>query len=353
MSATTVAAGDAIKRPQRTVRGIPLVLPSARDPRLRVSAVILSLQVLGQAGLNFKVSIAQILVTIGVSGVIEMAWLFYRQRAIIWPASALLTGNGVAFILRASGTRHGQWWSLHGIQWFLLAALIGLGSKYFVTLRGRHPYNPSNFGLIAVFLVVGSPKVFPQYLWWGPLNPPVLAALVLILAGVVWILRPLGMLPMAAAFLVPFVGLVSAFSATGRCFDAIWSATPVCGVSYTRDICTSPELLIYVFYMMSDPRTAPTTRLGRVVYGLLTALVALLGALTLVCSFVPIIERLTRSATAHREPIPWRTRLASPSAAAIAVVVIGVPLGLTALAHDNQLLNLERGIATNGVPASQ
>jgi Na+-transporting NADH:ubiquinone oxidoreductase subunit NqrB len=344
-----------------------VVLPRARDPRLRVSAVILSLQVLGQAGLNFKVSIAQILVTIGACAIVEMTWLYYKERAIIWPASALLTGNGVAFILRASGTRHGQWWSLHGIQWFLLAAFVGLGSKYVLTLRGRHPYNPSNFGLVAVFLVVGSPDVFPQYLWWGPLNPPVLAALGLILVGVVWILRPLGMLPMAAAFLLPFTALVAGFGASGRCFDAIWSTTPVCGATYTRDICTSPELLIFVFYMMSDPRTAPSTRRGRAIYGALTAVlaaglihlqpteygvkVALLGALTLVCSIVPLIERWTARASARPATDPRSA--AHPAVAAIVAVIVAVPLGLNALAQDRQLLNLERGITTNGVPATQ
>jgi hypothetical protein len=32
---------------------------------------------------------------------------FRRQRVIMWPASAMLTGNGVAFILRVPGTEHG------------------------------------------------------------------------------------------------------------------------------------------------------------------------------------------------------------------------------------------------------
>src|SRR4051794_31013081 len=94
-------------------RSIPVVLPNARDPRLRVSAVILTLQALGQTVLGFKVSIAQILVSIGFCAGIEVVVTLWRQRMLIWPASAILTGSGVAFILRASGTRHGDWWSLH------------------------------------------------------------------------------------------------------------------------------------------------------------------------------------------------------------------------------------------------
>ena len=41
-------------------REIPVVLPSPNDPRLRLAMVIISLQVLGQTVLHFKLSIAQI-----------------------------------------------------------------------------------------------------------------------------------------------------------------------------------------------------------------------------------------------------------------------------------------------------
>jgi hypothetical protein len=47
----------------------------------------------------------------------------------------------VAFILRASGTKHGDWWTLHGIQYFLLAAMLALLSKYLVQVGGRHIFN--------------------------------------------------------------------------------------------------------------------------------------------------------------------------------------------------------------------
>ena len=81
-------------------REYPVVLPSVRDPRLHVAAVVISVQVLGQVSLGFELSIAQILVSILTCGVLEVAITFWRRHAIVWPASALLTGNGVALILR-------------------------------------------------------------------------------------------------------------------------------------------------------------------------------------------------------------------------------------------------------------
>ena len=73
----------------------------------------------------------------------------------MWPASALLTGNGVAFVLRVPGTEHGDWWSLRGWWIFVGTAAVSLLSKYVFKWRGEHVFNPSNIGLVLCFLVLG------------------------------------------------------------------------------------------------------------------------------------------------------------------------------------------------------
>ena len=73
-------------------RHYPVTLPSVRDPRLGVAAVILSLQVLGQTVFGFNISIAQILTAIVTAAVLEVVITFGRRGVIEWPASALLTG---------------------------------------------------------------------------------------------------------------------------------------------------------------------------------------------------------------------------------------------------------------------
>ena len=93
--------------PSLTIRGrpYPILLPKLRDPRLHLAAVITSLQILGQVAFDFRVSIAQILISLATCAGLELAIAFWRQGVIMWPASALITGNGVAFILRLPGTR--------------------------------------------------------------------------------------------------------------------------------------------------------------------------------------------------------------------------------------------------------
>ncbi|MGI8411605.1 MAG: RnfABCDGE type electron transport complex subunit D, partial [Solirubrobacteraceae bacterium] len=307
MTGSSIASAGAARVPSILIgsRRIPVVLPSRRDPRLRLSAVIVTLQILGQAVLGFKVSIAQILVSVGVAAVIETAVTWRRDRVLMWPASALLTGNSVAFILRASGTRHGDWWSLHGIQYFILAVVLSLASKYFIRVGNSHIFNPSNVGLVATLLVIGPVHVFPQYLWWGPSGTPLTLALIVILAGAIWVLRSVRMTTMALAFLIPFAALVGVLAAGGQSFIAIWHTGPVSGASYWLDICLSPEVLIFVFFMMPDPKTAPRTRPGQIVFGTGTALlavgllalqptefgikIAILASLTVSCALSPLV----------------------------------------------------------------
>src|SRR5438045_6320219 len=92
--------------PSLVIRGkpYPVLLPKLRDPRLHLAATITSLQVIGQIGFHFELSIVQILLALGTCAVLEVAIAFRTQRVIMWPASAMLTGNGVAFVLRVPGT---------------------------------------------------------------------------------------------------------------------------------------------------------------------------------------------------------------------------------------------------------
>src|SRR3954464_13302359 len=114
-----------------TIRGTayPVVLRKGSDPRVHLTAVITTLQVLGQVAFHFRLSIAQILVSLLTCALLEVGIVLRKQRVLMWPASALLTGNGVAFILRVPGTHHGDWWTLRGWWIFAATAAVSLLSK--------------------------------------------------------------------------------------------------------------------------------------------------------------------------------------------------------------------------------
>src|SRR5437868_14463003 len=168
-----------------TVRGAtyPVVLPKLSDPRLHLAATITSLQVIGQVGFHFELSIAQILISLATCAVLEVAIALRRQHVLLWPASALLTGNGVAFVLRVPGTAHGDWWSLRGWWIFAGTAAVALLSKHVLVWRGAHVFNPSNIGLVICFLVLDRTRAVPLDFWWGPMSPWLVLALGVIAGG--------------------------------------------------------------------------------------------------------------------------------------------------------------------------
>ncbi len=335
----------------------PLVLPNIRDPRLHVASVIITVHVLGQVGLHFHVSVPQILSAILACWVMEVVLTFRSTRMFVWPASAMLTGSGVALILRVVGTPADQPWYTGDWWVFAIVAALSLTTKYVIKYRGSHVFNPSNVGLVVAFVVLGSSRVEPLDFWWGPLNGWLLLAYAVILVGGTLITRRLKLLALAATFWLALASGLGVLAASGHCMTANWAFAPVCGVDYWRVIVTSPELLIFLFFMITDPKTSPSGRVGRVVFGLLVAIastllmapqtdefgtkVALLSGLVLMCAARPLIDRLVPEPKSEADRVrAFAGRLlpqgitgpargaAGIGLAAIAIVVVGTGIVL-------------------------
>ncbi|MFZ4518709.1 MAG: hypothetical protein ACOYOP_09990 [Microthrixaceae bacterium] len=304
----------AVAPPAWTVR-----LPRPTDPRLHVAACLLTVQVLGQVAIGFELSIAQILVALGTAGLIEAIVTARRERAIAWPASALLTGNGVALILRVPGTEHGDWWSMRGWYVFAATAALAVLSKYAIRAGGRPLFNPSNLALVAAFVILGPGIADPQDLWWGPWSVGLALTYLVILGGGLAITRRLHLLRVSAAFWGVFAVLMAALALSGHAMSARWHLGPVEGFEYWTTLTLSPEILIFLFFMITDPRTAARGRSASVLYaGAVAAAsavlvsfqhteyatkVALLAGLVLVCAGRPLLERW---APADDDPGPAR-----------------------------------------------
>ena len=165
---------------------------------------------------------------------------------------------------------------------------------------------------------------------------------------------------MALSFLVPFCALIAFFAASGSSFVAIWSEEQIVGFDYWLKICTSPELFVFVFFMMSDPATAAKTPRGRIIYGAATALVAaalvfaqpteygikvaILASLTLTCALVPLIESLASRTSARQRPLRVRLRAVGPATLAVAIIAVTAVVGTAALADNQDLIYIERGL---------
>jgi Na+-translocating ferredoxin:NAD+ oxidoreductase RnfD subunit len=318
-----------------------VLLPTFRDPRLHLAAIIISLHVLGQTVFDFRLSIAQILVSLLTSAVLEVAITFRQQRVIMWPASALLTGNGVAFILRVPGTEHGDWWSTRGLWIFAATAAISLLSKYVIRVRGGHIFNPSNFGLVLCFLVLGSARAEPLDFWWGPMSVWLALAIALIVAGGFLILRRLRLLWLAVSFWIVFAAGIGLLAAAGHVMTARWHLGPIVGEELWRALVFSPEILVFLFFMITDPKTIPARRVPRVLFAVGLALVStlliapqstefgakvgLLASLVLLSPIRGLFDRYSAASLTGIAPTPWRTYSRGVVlGVGVAVVAIGI-----------------------------
>ena len=342
----------------------PLVLPNIRDPRLHVASVIITIHVLGQVALGFRVSVPQILAAILTCAILEIALTFRSTKSFVWPASAMLTGSGVALILRVVGTPPGDHWTFDG--WYVFAAVAGLSllSKYVIRYRGSHVFNPSNIGLVVAFVVLGTFRVEPLDFWWAPLDLPMVAAYAVILTGGLLITRRLKLLALAATFWLALAAGVGLLAGSGHCMTASWAFAPVCGFDFWRVIVTSPEVMIFLFFMITDPKTVPAGRVGRVAFGLLVAAtstllmapqtdefgtkVGLLAGLVVWCAARPLLDRvLPESKSAADDLRAFARRLVTGGNPTAGLARVGVRIGLAFIA----LLAVGVGIVAAGQPA--
>ena len=328
------------------------VPPSINDPRIHLSMVILTILFIGIAWLGFRVSVAQILVTLSVCGAIEIATTYRRTSMFVWPASAFQTATSTALLFRVIGTENGDYWTMRG--WYLFAAVgaLGLLTKYVIRFRSGHVFNPSNIALVAAFLVLGSERVEPLDFWWAPFDWPMLAAYAVIVAGGLFICSRLRLLGLGAALWLSLAAGIAVLALADHSITTRWSFTPITGTHFWWIIMTSPEILIFLFFMITDPRTVPSGRVARVAYGTAIGVVSavliapwdtefgakvgLLSGLVLVCTARPLFDRYFPAAGSEEDhPGRFLVRILSggrdrlvPAAAlprvATAVLVTGV-----------------------------
>ncbi len=326
----------------------PLVLPNIRDPRLHLASVIITIHVLGQVALGFRVSVPQILSAILTCFVIELVLTFRKTKQIVWPASAMLTGSGVALILRIVGQERGDHWTWAGWYYFAGIAAFSLLTKYLIRYRGNHVFNPSNVGLVVAFLILGEEIIEPLDFWWAPIGPWMAAAYLVILVGGLLITSRLRLLALAAAFWLTLTAGIGLLAASGHCMTTAWALQPVCGPSFWWVIVTSPEVLIFLFFMITDPKTIPQGRTARVVFGVAIALVStllmapqttefgakvgLLAGLVVLTPLRYVFDRVFEGARLSRwagDMANRPARLFAPGALAGALLVM-VPMGIFA-----------------------
>ena len=177
-------------------------------------------------------------------------------------------------------------------------------------------------------MILGCEPREPLQFWWGPLSPALLIVLLVIVGGALLVLTRVGLLAVAVLFWFTFATALGILALSGHAFSANWHLGPVADDYFWKVLVLSPEVFIFLAFMITDPRTAPETARGRRIYsvaiGLLGALliapmqteywakVALLVSLTIVCAARPVVILAREALERRRCPASARRRAPAP-----------------------------------------
>jgi enediyne biosynthesis protein E5 len=177
-----------------------------------------------------------------------------------WPhlASAYITGISVGIILRSTHVWRFSWPVEWSFAWpYALCSLLATSSKYALRVKDRHLFNPSNLG-ISVLLFLLPEVVYPLGQQWG--NEPYPILLIFSLGAV--ILFTLGRLHITLTYVIAFSVLALVRS----------------GVSGTKlkeelYLITSPAYMLFMFFMITDPKSTTRTKFRQCVVAVVVAVV--------------------------------------------------------------------------------
>lgn len=261
------------------------------DARIFQAAVLLGLMAYGAVWLDLGLAPATALVIIITVVAVQFAGARLLALPFVFPASALITGGSLILLLR---TNH-LWVAA-------LAAAVAVGSKFLVRANGKHIFNPSAFGLAVAVLVTGSAWISPGQ--WGATAT---FAFLLACAGGLVATRA-RTADITLAYLTAYAALIMA--------RAVWLGDPL---SIPVHQLTNGALVLFAFYMISDPKSTPDARAGRVLFAVLVAAATVwlqfglhvrsapIWALVALAPLVPLIDRLLpnpRFDWSDRPPLP-------------------------------------------------
>ncbi|MBI4783440.1 MAG: RnfABCDGE type electron transport complex subunit D [Oscillatoriophycideae cyanobacterium NC_groundwater_1537_Pr4_S-0.65um_50_18] len=158
--------------------------------------------------------------------------------------SALITALGLSVLLRADH-----------VSTLVLAGAFAMLSKVWLRVQGKHIFNPGNFGIVAALTLTQDAWVSPGQ--WGEEGWYVL----LFLGAGGLVLGRVGRWDTSAAFLAAYASL--------EAIRNVW-------LGWTWDVWAhrlmSGSLLMFALFMITDPRTIPNARMGRLIWAAAIAL---------------------------------------------------------------------------------
>ncbi|HXA15936.1 MAG TPA: RnfABCDGE type electron transport complex subunit D [Thermoanaerobaculia bacterium] len=212
------------------------------DPRLYQIGALTLLLLYGIFALNFDITLFRAALLAGTA--IGTQALFAQMKGVAFdPRSAAISGLSLSLLLRSES-----------LILLLTGAVIAVASKFIIRFHGKHLFNPTNIAIVALMLVSKHVWVSPGQ--WG--NVAFFGFLIACIGGLV--VNRAARSDVTYAFIVAWSALV-----IGR---SLWVGEPLTIPIHRLE---NGALLLFTFFMISDPKTTPDSRAGRILFATLVA----------------------------------------------------------------------------------
>jgi hypothetical protein len=218
--------------------------------QLQQVVILLSLLWIGKSTAYIYLSWQQIGLLLLFAVMVEHFLIYLKQKSFpFFSYAALSTAIGVVLMMVSP---------LFYIYFIVIA--LTLLQKHFLQISQKHLFNPSNFALISAIILF----YHDAHIVMGQLSDTLwLKIWVILLAG--WILFQVDRWVIPVAFSVAYI-----------CMQMLWvvSYDPVLLLEDITDRFYAVSFIVFILFMLTDPRTTPSSYLEQFLFALFVALVS-------------------------------------------------------------------------------
>ncbi len=248
------------------------------DPRYLIAFLITLVLVTAQLRYHMLGSYDRLVVALGVCLVTETALSLFDRGKVVNLLSAYISGISLTLLLKPQGG---------SLLQFVLGGVLAISSKYVLKYRDNHLWNPTNFA-VAVLLLAAPNHISVLSHQFGN---DVTTNVVIWVFGLIIAAR-VGVLHITLTYVASFV-LLNTLRATALGQPVLAEIAPI----------TGPMYQLFLFFMITDPRTIVRGRRKQIVVAVLIA----------------VMETLIRLASDKGWPLPTGFN-AAPAFYALALV---------------------------------
>ncbi len=217
------------------------------DPRYLIAFLITLVLVAGQLRYHLLGGYDRLVIALGVCMATEALYSWFDRGKVVNLLSAYISGISLTLLVKPQG----------GALWpFVLGGIIAISSKYVLRYRGNHLWNPTNFAVSALLLLAADRVSVLSHQFGNDIT----TNMVIWIFGLIIAAR-VGVLHITLTYVASFLILNTA-RAAALGMPILPEIAPI----------TGPMYQLFVFFMITDPRTVVKGRQHQIVVAILIAI---------------------------------------------------------------------------------